>query len=81
MGEQKPRRVLEEIRSHIRFKRRIDAVLSILFLALYALFLSVYFVNSPSPSLGGLSVTYLYSLIVWASIIVLIFVAAKICWR
>ena len=80
-GERRPRRVLEEIRSHIRFRRRIDAVLSALFLFLYALFLSVYFVNSPAPSVGRLSVTYFYSLVIWALIIVLLFVAAKICWR
>ncbi len=81
MASQRPRRVLEEIESHIRFKRPIDLALSLLFLLLYALFLAVYFVNSPAPTVGGLSVTYFYSLVIWALIIILVFVAAKVCWR
>ena len=75
------RRVLDEIESHLAFRNIIDLVLSIITLILYGLFFAVYFVNSAEPTVGGLSVTYFYGLIVWALLIIVVFIAAKISWR
>ncbi len=72
-------RVLPEIEYKL-FKQKRDVVLTLAFLILYALVFTIYFVNEPTLVLG-VSIPFLYSLIIWIGIIVVTIIAAVTVWR
>ncbi len=75
------RRVIEEIDSHIRFRRPLDVALTLAFLIFYALIFAVYAVNSVEPMVFGLSFVYFYTLVLWIFGMVVIVLSAKFVWR
>jgi len=77
-----PRRVIEEIRYRILRKPSDYAALAFYLIAsglMYLLYSSS--LNKPTPTFGGLSIAYAYSLIIWALIMVSIFYAIATSWK
>jgi len=75
------RRVIDEIDSHLGFRRPIDLVLTAAFVGFYALIFAVYAINSAEPTVCGLSFTYFYSLVLWVVGLAIVVAAAKMAWR
>ncbi len=62
------------------FKKKSHLVAFIIGIVLYGLVYLTYAINTPTL-VGGVSVPFLYSLVLWAAIIVLIIVSAAKIWR
>ncbi len=75
------RRVIEEIDGHIGFKRPIDLLLTLAFVAFYVLIFSIYAVNRVEPMIFGLSFAYFYSLVLWVFGLSIVVASAKFVWR
>jgi hypothetical protein len=75
------RRVIDEIESHLRFRRPVDLALTVVFVVFYVLIFAVYAVNSVEPMVLGLSFTYFYSLVLWVLGMAIVVTAAKVAWR
>jgi hypothetical protein len=77
-----PRRVINEIRYKILRKPSDYAALVFYIIAsglMYLLYLPE--LNKPTPTFGGLSVAYAYSLIIWVIIMISIFYAIATSWK
>ncbi len=72
-------RELPEI-SYKLFKKRSHLAAFIIGVVLYFLVYLTYALNEPTI-VGGLSLPFLYSLLLWAAIIILVIVSAAKVWR
>jgi hypothetical protein len=75
------RRVIEEIDSHLRFRKPLDIALTVAFVVFYVLIFAVYAVNSVEPMVLGLSFAYFYSLVLWVVGMAIVVASAKFVWR
>ncbi|NPA96212.1 MAG: hypothetical protein GXO32_01255 [Crenarchaeota archaeon] len=62
------------------FKKKSHLAAFIIGIILYGLVYLTYAINRPTM-IGGLSLPFLYSLVLWAAIIVLVIVSAARIWR
>ncbi len=77
-----PKRVLEEIRYKV-LKRPVDYASLIFYVVASGLMYLLYSskINKPTPTVGGLSLAYFYSLIIWIVIMISVFFAVATSWK
>jgi hypothetical protein len=76
------RRVLDEIRYKV-LRKPSDYIALIFYVVASGLMYLLYWsgLNKPTPTFGGLSVAYAYSLIIWILIMLAIFYAIAFSWK